>query len=37
MNAAERRIIHITVENIQGVTSYSEGNEPHRRVVIVED
>lgn len=37
MNAAERRIIHITVENIKGVTSYSEGNEPHRRVVIVED
>ena len=26
MNAAERRIIHITVENVQGVTSYSEGN-----------
>ena len=37
MNAAERRIIHITVEKINGVTSYSEGNEPHRRVVIVED
>lgn len=37
MNAAERRIIHITVENIKGVTSYSEGNEPHRRVVIVEE
>ena len=37
MNAAERRIIHITVEKIKGVTSYSEGNEPHRRVVIVED
>ena len=37
MNAAERRIIHITVEKIKGVTSYSEGNEPHRRVVIVEE
>ena len=37
MNAAERRIIHITVEKINGVTSYSEGNEPHRRVVIVEE
>lgn len=37
MNAAERRIVHITIENIKGVTSYSEGNEPHRRVVIVED
>lgn len=37
MNAAERRIIHITIENQKGVSSYSEGNEPHRRVVIVED
>lgn len=37
MNATERRIIHITVEKVKGVTSYSEGNEPHRRVVIVED
>lgn len=37
MNAAERRIVHITVEKINGVSSYSEGSEPHRRVVIVED
>ncbi len=37
MNAGERRIIHITIENQKGVSSYSEGNEPHRRVVIVED
>lgn len=35
MNAAERRIIHITIEKQKGVTSYSEGNEPNRRVVIV--
>lgn len=35
MNAAERRIIHITLEKQKGVTSYSEGNEPNRRVVIV--
>ena len=35
MNAAERRIIHLVVEKEAGVTSYSEGNEPHRRVVIV--
>ena len=35
MNAAERRIIHITLENQKGVTSYSEGNEPNRRVIIV--
>lgn len=37
MNAAERRIVHITIEKINGVSSYSEGSEPHRRVVIVED
>lgn len=35
MNAAERRIIHITLEKQKGVTSYSEGNEPNRRIVIV--
>ena len=35
MNAAERRIIDITLEKQKGVTSYSEGNEPNRRVVIV--
>lgn len=35
MNAAERRIIHLVVEKEAGVSSYSEGNEPHRRVVIV--
>lgn len=35
MNAAERRIIHLVVEKEEGVSSYSEGNEPHRRVVIV--
>lgn len=35
MNAAERRIIHITLEKQKGVTSYSEGKEPNRRVVIV--
>ncbi|MDO4280549.1 MAG: RNA-binding cell elongation regulator Jag/EloR [Peptococcaceae bacterium] len=37
MNAAERRIIHITLEKEAGVSSYSEGNEPNRRVVIVAD
>lgn len=35
MNAAERRIIHITLEKEAGVTSYSEGNEPNRRIVII--
>lgn len=35
MNPAERRIIHITLEKEAGVTSYSEGNEPNRRIVII--
>lgn len=34
MNPYERRIIHATVQNIDGVTSSSVGEEPNRRVVI---
>lgn len=34
MNPYERRIIHATVQNIEGVTSSSVGEEPGRRVVI---
>lgn len=34
MNPYERRIIHSTLQNFDGVTTYSEGNEPYRRVVI---
>ena len=34
MNAFERKIIHDTVGEIEGVTSFSEGEEPYRRVVI---
>ncbi len=34
MNPYERRIIHATVQNIEGVTSSSIGEEPNRRVVI---
>ena len=30
----ERRIIHATVQNIEGVSSTSVGEEPHRKVVI---
>lgn len=32
--AFERRIIHQTLSEIEGVTTYSEGEEPDRRVVI---
>lgn len=34
MNPYERRIIHSTLQNVEGVTTYSEGDEPYRRVVI---
>lgn len=34
MNPYERRIIHSALQNIQGITTYSEGDEPYRRVVI---
>lgn len=35
MNPSERRIIHATLQNVKNVDTYSEGDEPHRRVVIV--
>ncbi|MCR4402480.1 MAG: protein jag [Firmicutes bacterium] len=34
MNPMERRIVHLAVQRCQGVTSFSEGEEPYRRVVI---
>ena len=34
MNAAERKIIHDTIAEIEGVRTYSEGEEPRRSVVI---
>ena len=34
MNPYERRIIHTAIQNIKGVTSWSIGDEPNRRVVI---
>jgi hypothetical protein len=33
--AFERRIVHKALSEIDGVTTYSEGEEPNRRVVIV--
>lgn len=35
MNPFERRIIHSALQNYNGVTTYSEGDDPYRRVVIV--
>lgn len=34
MPAFERKVVHEIVAGIEGVTSFSEGDEPHRRVVI---
>lgn len=37
MNAFERKIIHDTIGEIEGVNSFSEGEDPYRRVVIAPD
>ena len=34
MNPYERRIIHSTLQDYKGVTTYSTGTEPNRRVVV---
>ncbi len=37
MNPYERRIIHATLQEFNGVTTYSTGSEPGRRIVIAPD
>lgn len=37
MNAADRKVVHDTVNEIDGVSTVSEGADPRRRVVIVPD
>ncbi|NND14394.1 MAG: hypothetical protein HKO10_10540 [Acidimicrobiia bacterium] len=37
MNPAERKVVHDAVAEIKGVRSFSEGEEPHRSVVIALD
>jgi spoIIIJ-associated protein len=34
MTAADRKVVHDTVNDIDGVMTTSEGEEPRRRVVI---
>ena len=34
MNSYERRIIHNKLANFKGVSTVSEGEEPHRHIVI---
>ena len=37
MSAADRKIVHDTVNDIEGVSTISEGEDPRRRVVIQPD
>ena len=34
MNSYERKVVHDAVGDVDGATSFSEGEEPHRKVVI---
>jgi spoIIIJ-associated protein len=37
MNAADRKIVHDTMNDIEGVSTISEGEDPNRRVVVIPD
>lgn len=37
LNAYERRIVHTVISNIEGVSTHSEGEEPHRHLIIIPD
>lgn len=34
MNAYERHVIHVALQDYEGVTTYSTGTEPNRRIVV---
>jgi spoIIIJ-associated protein len=34
MNSFERKIVHDAVAGVEGATSFSEGEEPARKVVV---
>src|SRR5690606_40181932 len=34
MSPADRKVIHTQIQGIEGLTTYSEGEDPDRRVVI---
>lgn len=34
MNSADRKIVHDTLAAMEGITTHSEGEDPHRRVVV---
>jgi spoIIIJ-associated protein len=35
MSAADRKVVHDALNDVEGVSTISEGEEPHRRVVVV--
>lgn len=35
MNANERRIIHSALQDVENISTYSTGNEPNRRIIVV--
>jgi len=37
MNAYERHVIHTALQDVAGVTTYSTGSEPNRRVIVAYD
>lgn len=37
MNAYERHVIHTALQDVAGVTTYSTGTEPNRRVIVAYD
>ena len=37
MNAYERHVIHTALQDVPGVTTYSQGTEPNRRVIVAYD
>jgi spoIIIJ-associated protein len=37
MNAADRKVVHDTIAGIDGVRSFSEGEDPNRAVVVAPD
>jgi spoIIIJ-associated protein len=37
MNSAERKVVHDTIAEIEGVRSYSEGEEPRRSVIVARE
>ena len=37
LNAYERHVIHTALQDVEGVTTYSMGTEPNRRVIVAYD